>query len=96
MTTMTLSGKGTMNLTQTTNKVVCAVCQKYKHQLRPRKSKLNPGMQMYLCNDCFNGKYEPRWLIILVGQSQGLDAVKNYLLNKQYVGAEILASDLIK
>lgn len=78
------------------NSMVCTVCQKHKHQLRARKSKLNPGMQMYLCNDCFAGKYEPRWLIILVGQSDGIAAVQDYLLTHRYVGNDIAAVDLVK
>lgn len=76
--------------------MVCTVCQKHKHQLRPRKSKLSPGMQMYLCNNCFTNKYEPRWLVILVGQSEGIEAVQDYLLTKKYVGEEISAVDLVK
>lgn len=76
--------------------MVCTVCQKHKYQLKARKSKLNPGMQMYLCNDCFVGKYEPRWLVILVGQDQGIDAVSDHLLNRRYVGEEITAVDLVK
>ena len=76
--------------------MVCTVCQKHKHQLRARKSKLNQGMQMYLCNDCFAGKYEPRWLVILVGQRDGPDAVQDYLVNHKYIGAEIPAVDLVK
>ena len=96
MTTMTLEQRGTTNLTQTADKVVCTVCQKHRHTLRPRKSKLNPGMQMYLCNDCFNGKYEPRWLIILTGRRDGFDTVQGYLIPKRYYGDDIPASDLVK
>lgn len=78
------------------NSMICTVCQKHKNQLRPRKSKLNPGMQMYLCNECFANKYEPRWLVILVGQDEGATAVQEYLLNHKYVGEEIPAADLVK
>jgi len=53
-------------------------------------------MQMYLCNDCFTNKYEPRWLVILVGQDEGAAAVQDYLLNHKYVGEEIPAVDLVK
>lgn len=53
-------------------------------------------MQMYLCNNCFTNKYEPRWLVILVGQSEGIEAVQDYLLTKKYVGEEISAVDLVK
>lgn len=73
----------------------CAVCQKNKHQLRNRRSRLN-NRPMFVCNDCFAGKYEPRWLIILTAQDEGVAAVQDYLLNHKYVGAEIPAVDLIK
>jgi hypothetical protein len=84
-----------LSLNQTSS-MVCTVCQKQKHQLRPRKSKLNSNMQMFLCNDCFSGKYEPRWLIILVGQSFGPQAIEEYLVSHRYAGVEIPAVDLIK
>lgn len=86
-----------MNLKPTTNsKMVCTVCQKHKFQLRTRKSKLN-GMSMYLCNDCFTNKYEPRWLVIITAQDNKDDpAVRDCLLNHRYVGKEIPAADLVK
>jgi len=79
----------------TTSNLRCTVCQKQKLQLRPRKSKLIAGMQMFLCNDCFTGKKEPRFAIIMVGRSQGLAAVEEYLKNHKYVGDEIMALDLV-
>lgn len=96
MTTMNFGGSAQLSLNPTTNsKMVCTVCQKHKYQLRPRKSKLN-GMQMYLCNDCFEKKHEPRWLIIIIAQDDGPEAVRDYLLNKRYVGEDIPAVDLVK
>jgi hypothetical protein len=71
------------------------VCQKNKFQLRNRKSKLN-GQPMFVCNDCFTNKYEPRWLIIITAQDEGIEAVQDYLLNRKYVGDEIPAVDLVK
>lgn len=53
-------------------------------------------MQMYLCNDCIAGKYEPRWLIILIGRRDGFETVANFLEPKRYVGNDILASELKK
>lgn len=79
----------------TTNNIVCTVCQKHKNELRPRKSKLMVGMQMFLCNECFAGKREPRFAIILVGRSEGLAAVEEQLRLHRYVGEEILAVDLV-
>lgn len=83
-----------MSMNQTSG-AKCAVCQRNKHQLRNRKSKLN-GQVMFVCNDCFAGKYEPRWLIIITAQDDGIQAVQDYLINRKYVGDEIPAVDLVK
>lgn len=73
----------------------CAVCQKNKHQLRARRSKLNQ-QTMFVCNTCFDRKLEPRWLIIVTGQDEGIDFVQEYLVKHRYVGDEITAVDLVK
>ena len=75
----------------------CTVCRKHKFSLRARKSQLNTGMPLYLCDDCFTKRYEPRWLVILVGQEEGgLEKIQDYLVNHKYVGKDISASELIK
>ena len=94
MTITTYGKRGQLSTTPTTG-VKCAVCAKNKFQLRRRISKLN-GQQMFVCNDCFDNKYEPRWLVIIVGQQEGIAAVQDYLLNHKYVGEEIPAADLVK
>lgn len=73
----------------------CAVCQKNKFQLRNRKSKLN-GQPMFVCNTCFDAKYEPRWLVIITAQEDGIDSVQDFILNHKYHGVEIPAADLYK
>lgn len=73
----------------------CTVCRQQKHELRPRKSKLIPGMQLWLCNACFSGKKEPRFAVILVGRRDGLEAVQEYLKSHRYVGEDIPASELV-
>lgn len=74
----------------------CTVCKKPKHSLRPRKSKLIPGSkQMFLCDDCFTNKREPRWAIILVARLEGPEAVTDWVKNHRYVGDPILLSDLV-
>lgn len=93
MTTMTYGKREQSTMTTTGTK--CAVCAKNKFQLRRRISKLS-GQQMFVCNDCFDNKYEPRWLIIITGQADGIDAVSDYLLHHKYVGEEIPAADLVK
>lgn len=94
MTTMTYGRKEPLTTSPTTGSK-CAVCAKNKHQLRRRISKLN-GQQMFVCNSCFDNKYEPRWLVIITGQQDGIQAVQDYLLNHKYVGDEIPAADLVK
>jgi hypothetical protein len=56
---------------------------------------------MFVCNDCFDKKFEPRWLIILTAQSEintpQVEAeVRKVIINKQYVGETIPAADLYK
>jgi len=82
-------------LTTNQNDMRCTVCRQQKFQLRPRKSKLMENMQLYLCNDCFTNKREPRFAIIMVGRAKGIVAVEDYLRLHRYVGDEILAKDLI-
>lgn len=83
-------------MNQTSNTGVCAVCQKQKFQLRPKKSKLMNGQVFFVCNPCFDAKAEPRWLIILIGQRDGQEAVRDFLLNKKYIGPDITAAELLK
>lgn len=57
-------------------------------------------LQLFLCNDCFTNKREPRFAIIMVGrkdskEGKGLDRVEEYLRLHRYHGEEILAKDLI-
>lgn len=94
MTTTTFGKTGQQNMNQSSG-VKCAVCQKNKHQLRNRVSKLS-GQKMFVCNTCFENKFEPRWLIILIGQQSGPDRVSDFLLNRKYVGPEITGADLVK
>ena len=94
----TLSGRNTQ-LTRKSN-VPCAVCRAPKFQLRRRKSVLIPGMQLFLCNDCFESKREPKFAIILrarelVQQGESLKEVEAFLRDYRYVGDEIKATDLI-
>lgn len=78
----------------------CTVCRVQKHQLRPRKSKVMPTLQMYLCNECFTNKREPRFAIIMVGRkrlqdNQDLGPVEDVIKHHRYVGEEILVKDLL-
>lgn len=77
--------------------LTCTVCRKHKANLRPRKSKLMPNMPMFLCTDCFDGKFEPRFAVILVARDpdQGLSAVRDYIRNHRYYGDKIRAEELV-
>lgn len=97
--------KGQLSLNQTQTSMVCACCQKHKHKLRARKSKLS-GQKMLVCNDCFEKKYEPRWLVIISAQALVGDGplmpkdevaiIEDHLSNHRYYGDEIPATDLLR
>lgn len=87
-------------MSATQNDLRCTVCRHQKVGLRPRKSKLMKDLQMYLCNECFTNKREPRFAIVMAGRKDsaaglGLSRVEEYLRLHRYVGDEILAKDLI-
>lgn len=51
---------------------------------------------MFLCNECFEAKREPRFLIVLLArQDGGLTTVKDYIRNQRYFGDKIRAEELV-
>lgn len=86
-------------MTVTRTDLQCTVCRRHKATLRPRKSKLMPGAPtMFLCNECFEGKCEPRFAVILVARDRkngGLEKVRDYIRNHRYYGDKIRAEELI-
>lgn len=78
--------------------IACTVCRRHRYQLKPRKSKLRPEMQMWLCNECIEAKREPRFLVILVARDKkkgGLEVVRDYIRNHRYYGDKIKAEELV-
>lgn len=75
-------------------KILCYSCSKTKNQLSAKRSSLLP-INLLMCETCITSKFEPRWLIILAGRSNGADYVRDYVLKKRYVGNEISASELL-
>jgi hypothetical protein len=75
-------------------KILCYSCSKTKNQLNAKRSSLLP-INLLMCETCITSKFEPRWLIILAGRSNGPDYVRDYVLKKRYVGNEISASELL-
>lgn len=52
---------------------------------------------MFLCNECFEGKREPRFAVIMVARDpeQGLTVVRDYIRNHRYYGDKIRAEELV-
>lgn len=73
---------------------ICTSCGKHKQTLYVVKSRLIPGAEWYVCEDCKDAGYEPRFAIVIVGRSEGLVAVSKYISKHLYVGEDILASEL--
>jgi len=76
------------------DKILCYSCNKSKHKLNAKKSSLLP-INLLMCETCINSKFEPRWVVILAGRSNGADYVREFVLKKRYLGNEISASELL-
>ncbi len=74
-------------------KILCYCCNKSKNKLVVKKSSLLP-INLFLCETCISAKFEPRWVIILSGRQLGPEAVKEFIVKKRYLGADIAASEL--
>lgn len=75
-------------------KVLCYSCNKTKNKLSVKRSSLFQ-INLLLCESCILEKYEPRWAVILAGRQFGHEYVKEYIARRKYLGAEILASELL-
>lgn len=73
----------------------CQSCGKEKGALRIVPSKVMSGSKWNLCDDCKEKGLEPRWALILVGRSLGIDYIKPYIAKRKYVGEEILLRDIV-
>lgn len=82
-------------MTTTRTDLTCTVCRKHRANLRTRKSKLIPSMAMFLCNECFEGKREPRFAVIMVARRDGVVAVRDHIRNHRYYGDKIRAEELV-
>ena len=76
--------------------MLCSVCKKQRNTVTPKKSNLMKDVDLFLCNECLEGKREPRYLIVLAGRS-GIDmtVLRPYLRNHRYCGDEITAKELL-
>lgn len=76
------------------DKILCYSCNKSKNKLNLKQSGLL-NINLLVCESCIESKFEPRWVIILAGRQHGAEFVREQVLKKKYVGAEITASELI-
>lgn len=74
--------------------MLCYSCGKQKHRLTPIKSSLF-DINLIMCDACIEGKYEPRWAIILGGRQYGPDRVRDYIVKRRYHGKDITATEII-
>lgn len=75
-------------------KILCYSCNKTKNKLDVKRSSLLP-INLLMCESCIASKFEPRWVIILAGRSNGPDYVKEFILKRRYTGTEVSASELL-
>lgn len=76
------------------DKILCYSCKKTKNKLSVKKSTLMP-INLFMCDSCISEKFEPRWVIILSGRQNGIDAVKEVVTKRRYIGETISAEELM-
>ena len=73
----------------------CYSCGKQKEELHSKNSELLPGVKLLMCKSCIEAKYEPRHVIIIASRSFGAEKVRNFIVNRRYLGEEITGVELI-
>lgn len=77
------------------SEMTCSSCNNIRAELHPSKSKLVPGMTLFMCQSCIDAKYLPRWVLILHARHNGINSISDYLRNRKYFGKEITGSELV-
>lgn len=85
----------------TTNQIKCTVCQRPRHSLKARKSRLKPDMQMWLCGECIEARREPRFLVVLIARNDRSrlspdvkEALRDCIVKHKYYGEKITAEEI--
>jgi hypothetical protein len=78
-----------------TDALLCNSCNHQKETLKYVKSKLLPGVPLYMCDTCLKAGLEPRYIVILAGRRYGAEAVKTHILKRKYYGKDILFSEIV-
>lgn len=87
--------------TTVTEGMICTSCNKPKAQLKQKKSKVLPGVPMYLCQDCLDNKREPRGFLILAGREAAargenpVDTLSYWIKAHRYLGEAITLRELV-
>lgn len=74
---------------------LCSVCDSQRQTLKRVKSRLLPGVPMFVCSDCVEAKREPRHYIIIIARQEGITSprVADLIKKRRYVGKEITAAE---
>lgn len=75
--------------------MICTVCKRNRAEVHAGKSKLIPDMKLLRCNECLEGKKEPRFAIVIHGRENGFESVRAYIKDHRYVGDDITARELV-
>lgn len=75
--------------------MLCFSCSKQRESLYPVKSALLKGVDLFLCQNCIDSKFEPRWVIILAGRQNGSEYIRDYIIKNRYVGKKISAEEIV-
>jgi len=75
--------------------MLCQSCNNSKSQLYYVKSNIMNSISLNMCKTCIDNKFEPRWVIILAARSLGSESIKDYIVNKRYVGEQITGVEII-
>lgn len=73
----------------------CMSCNLSKNTVNYVGSKLLNGVNVRMCGKCANAGFEPRWVIVLAGRSNGAAYVGEYVTKHLYVGDKILAEEIM-
>lgn len=76
-------------------KIICYSCRSAKSKIKAVNSNLVSGIKLLMCSSCIDKKLEPRWAIVISARNGGADKIKDYVLNKRYIGEDIVASELL-
>jgi len=71
----------------------CQCCVTQKSDVVAKESALIKGNKLLLCKECASMNHEPRYFVIIAARSSR--DVRTHILQKQYCGDEIPASDVL-